>query len=773
MAQYYAHSGRDTSPDRSDWQLLREHLLAVALGAQQRGSPIEIRGRSLGAAAYATGLFHDLGKYRDGFQCRIRGLPSSGGKRSTYHKQAGAAKAWEGKQFATAFAVAGHHGGIPSLDEVRTAVRSDEGSVAVAKLWPEAVADCPELEQTAWPKLELGDRRDGDRLLFDLETRLLFSCLVDSDWADTSEHDRRVKGWPNEPTPPELTSELAQAWLKNVLAAISARADKCRSAEVARARSDVLNAALEKAGESPGFFTLEVPTGGGKTLSGLAFALGHVATNHLHRLRRIIYVAPYLSILDQNGRVIREALGVGRDAPEVFEHHSLNDPDEDTQEGDEQQEERRAAAARRAENWDAPVVITTNVQFFESLFSNEPGRCRKLHNIARSVIVLDECQAIPKELFAPTCAMLGQLVEHLRCTIVLATATQPAFDHEELHKHGSGFTNVRPIVSSDLGLFNRLRRVRVEWPGPGEYLDWTDVARLMTEQTPASRPAALCVVNTRRAARELFETLRSRCEPGSVFHLSTWMCPAHRLEVLATVRARLEGGLPCYLISTQLIEAGVDVDFPLVLRELAPLDAIIQAAGRANREGLLNAPDGSPGGRVIVFRSRAARNDPARYYPPDPWYEAGRDVLGDFFLGKGDPPSIDDPEVINSYFKHLLNVKEIDSPGIRKLREAWDFPGVARLYRVIKESGEPVVVASWKEHRDEIARGLDALRECPTRQAFRALARYQVNLRFPTGTQRTFVQEGPHGTAIWLGGYDPNTGLGEELLVDQTICWDE
>ncbi len=728
---------------------------------------IRIQGRLLEPAAYAAGLFHDLGKYRPGFQRKIQGIPVPD-KTRTYHKQAGAAKALEYRQFGVAFAIGGHHGGLPSLSDLKHAANDNPaGRAAISEFWEEAVADLPALADLRWTPTEV-----RDRLLLDLETRVLFSCLVDADWSDTADHDRKVKGWSEEPSPPPLTEELAHRWLEGVLETIRGKAERCERTEVRQARADVLDVALAAAESPPGFFTLEVPTGGGKTLSGLAFALKHAARRGL---RRIIYVAPYLSILDQNAGVIREALRVGADGIEVFEHHSLSDPFSDTDEGDEQQEDRRAAVVRRAENWDAPVIITTNVQFLESLFSNQPGRCRKLHNIARSIVILDECQAIPKDLLAPTCSMLGQWVEHLGCSIVLATATQPTFDHPALKSRGNGLNGVRPIIPSDgpsgLDLFARLRRVRVEWPRPGEYWDWADVARLMTEKRDHDRPAALCVVNTRRAAREVFQELGRHCDEGEIFHLSTWMCPAHRTTVLQEVRGRLKSRLPCYLVSTQLIESGVDVDFPLVLRELAPLEAIIQSAGRCNREGNLNGPDGSPGGHAVVFRSRAAQEHPGRYYPTDAWYQSGREVLENHFLGNRWGFSIDDPQIINEYFNRLLNTGDLDKKQIQKDRGDLVFPDISKKYVLIPpdENGQPVIVANWKDHVERIAELIDAVEERPSRSRFRALNPFQVNLRFPDGKRPAFVDDGPHGLMIWRGGYHPMMGLWVDLLEDDLI----
>jgi CRISPR-associated endonuclease/helicase Cas3 len=247
------------------------------------------------------------------------------------------------------------------------------------------------------------------------------------------------------------------------------------------------------------------------------------------------------------------------------------------------------------------------------------------------------------------------------------------------------------------------------------------------------------------------------------------MCPAHRLSVLDEVRKRLSAGERCYLVSTQLIEAGVDVDFPIVLREMAPLDAIIQAAGRCNREGKLNGPDQRPGGRVVVFRSRAAKEDGKRYFPQDPWYVLGRDVLEQFFLGTGRLPSVDDPDVINEYFDCVFNGGELDQHQIRRLREAQNFPKVGEKYRLIEDAGTPVVTASWEERRDEISRLIEAARERPTRARLRALAPFQVNLRFPTRQQGSFIVEEPNGLSLWYGGYEPEMGLWEELLDEQTI----
>ncbi len=729
MPSFYAHSGKLLG--HSDWQLLHEHLKQVALGAADRAReacPTDIH---LVAAAHAAGLLHDLGKYRPEFQQMLEKLPVP--REQTYHKQAGAAKAFDGRNAPVAFAVAGHHGGMLGPAALKDLVAGPSGRPVAAAVWATAVSDCPPLGSLCLDCPAPGP----NPLRLELFTRLVFSCLVDADWADTSAHARKANGLPPEPPAPRLDTAC---WLQRVLAYIRQRAADCIDERIARIRDDVLRACLVAADAGAGLFSLTVPTGGGKTLSGLAFALKHAGA---HGLRRIIYVAPYLSILDQNARVLRAALNFGPDAPELFEHHSLAEPP-----GDQNREETSlAAAVRRAESWDAPVIVTTNVQFFESILSNRPGRCRKLHNIARSVVILDECQCLPPDLVAPTCCALGQLVEQLGCSIVLCTATQPAFDHADIRERLVG---VREIIPAGMELFRRLRRVHVDWPKPESTLDCTTVAALMR-----AKPAALCIVNTKRAARDVFTQLGP--DDGDAFHLSTAMCPAHRLMVLDAVQARLKAGQPCYLVSTQLIEAGVDVDFPYVMRELAPLESIIQSAGRCNREGLLKEADGSPGGKVVVFRSVEDS------MPSDRWYRAGRAVLEGSFLNNQREPRIDDPAVIREYFERLYRTGSLDQRGIQADRRMFEFSSVADKYRLIEDNGVPVAVASWEEKCEQVEELLQVVRLRPSRAAFRRLAPFQLNLRhYELVKLGAWAAEEAPGLWVWRGGYDSKVGVTAE-----------
>lgn len=726
MPEFFAHSSPLGNPPPEGWQSLRDHLGGVARKARLLAEQTGLAG--IAEAAEAAGWLHDLGKYRHEFQEFIQGRPPKGSK---HHKQAGAAWAAKAADTAVAFAILGHHHGLPDRDDAARAIKGDDGIGILSEVEGPGVAECPELKS-----LPLATRTERSAAA-ELFIRILLSCLVDADWTDTTEHERLVRGWPRFPTPPGLDPATR---LDTLLGFIRQRAlsNHARNPHLATLRQSVLEACLVAADSPSGLFSLTVPTGGGKTLSGTAFALRHAATNGL---RRVIYVAPYISILDQNAAVLRDALGVTAEDLDVLEHQSLAEP----QGRPLVDEKQTAIAARLAENWDSPIVLTTNVQFFESLFSNRPSNCRKLHNIAKSVVILDECQALPPDLVKPTCQMLRQLTVELGCSVVLCTATQPAFSHDclkdVLHDHR---LSTHEVIPPSLKLFASLARVRIEWPLGDARLPWPEVASLMR-----ASPAALCVVNTKRAARDLFSELRGSA--SNVYHLSTDMCPAHRLTVLATAKRHLQCSEPVYLVSTQLIEAGVDIDFPVVLREMAPLESIIQAAGRCNREGRI--PDA--GGRVVVFRSV----DGAL---PSGWYTLGRDVLETEFLATGHEPRVEDPGDVYRYFHHLYWKRSLDPKNLIGMRNGFQFESVAREYRLIRDDTVSVVVATWEAHAQRIESLLKAARQRPDRANLRALAPFQVNMFRPELARAAAGVAAPLSedldVLVWYGRYDPDCG---------------
>lgn len=688
---YYAHT--DGTQDTAGWQPLREHLKNVAEKARDFAKEARPGDVEFAEAAYAAGLLHDLGKYRSEFQEMIRNQRQK--SEATRHKQMGAQYALGKGRRDLPFAIMGHHGGIPNIADL---VNDGNAVKAVVnEIFPAAEADCPEIAVSlrAW----------GSGIAavdVDLRVRLLFSCLVDADWLDTSDFQSRRKGWPVPSAPPALE---AASLLPKVLSFIAGRAGQCKNSDVAQIRAEVLAAAMESGGRGTGIFSMTVPTGGGKTLSSLAFAIAHAAA---HKLRRIIYVAPYLSIIEQNAEVFRAALGDSA-GNLILEHHSLVEPGKG---GKSQADGPESEAAQRlAENWDAPVVLTTSVQFYESLFSNVPGRCRKLHNIARSVVILDECQTLNPSLSGPTCQMLEQMTGFLGCTVVLCTATQPAWKKDD-NIFPFGLREIREMIPAELRLFDRLKRVGAVWPGPDLHpTSWPEIAEKMV-----ARGQAACVVNTRKAARDLYNELRN-AGAANLFHLSTSMCPAHRLTVLGRLRKSLVAGEDCLLVSTQLIEAGVDIDFPFMLREMAPLESIVQAAGRCNREGSLGQR-----GELLVFKSVDGG------LPRDNWYRNGTAIVEQHFIRAGNPPDIHDPTHLAEYYRRLYPVGSTDSEGIIPLRNGFGFKDVAERYRLINEGTSSVLISNWEPAREVVERLVGEIRQNPSRRAYRELQRYSINV---------------------------------------------
>ena len=724
--RWFAHPGRRA--DQSDWHGLVDHLKAVANDGMKLAEQALPGNSILREQAQICGYWHDLGKFRQGFQDYLKGISVQAELR--YHKQAGALLARQQSQIMASFVIAGHHGGIPDLAALQEMINSEAAKQCLDESKQLAFSSAPELfVTTVAPKVE--PREEGELL-----TRLLFSILVDADGTDTGRYESALNHRPARNSAPLLEPEKR---LETLLVYLDSLSTRPMSTETRTARNTVLNSCLDAAQLESGLFTLRVPTGGGKTLAGLAFALKHAA---IHGKRRVIIVAPYLTILEQTALVIRRALNLSEHDEAVLEHHSLGD-------WDRKEDADQTPVGRKGERWDCPIVITSNVQFFESLFSNKPGRCRKVHQIAQSVVLLDECQSLPPGLQAPTCTMLNQIAESWGATIVLMTATQPGWQKTDRFK--KGLTEVREIIHDPTSLYKKMVRARINWPEKGTTLEWGEVALAARQHKQA-----LTIVNTLKAARDLFTALSHLETPGLV-HLSTALCPLHRRKVLDWARMALRSGEPCQVVSTQVIEAGVDIDFPVVFREMGPLDAILQAAGRCNREGLLPQQGNQPAGRVEVFRSIDGK------LPSDRWYKVGRSVLETIFLAGNRPPSLDDPLAIEEYFRHLQATGDLDEQEIDQLRFSFQFAEVADRYKLIDDSGVPVVIASWSETKDEVE---CLLTDMVNREFFqRKLVRHQVNMRYSEVIKRSrWITEDFPGVLVYRGPYDDQIGL----LVDET-----
>lgn len=584
----YAHSGKNT--DRSDWQPLSEHLDQTAELAARRGQPL-----GLSATARLAGTYHDLGKYDPAFDRVL-----CGEKERVDHSTAGAKLLLDRAPPAMrplaemlAYAILGHHAGLPDRQKADSAMaeRIESHSYRI----PQTILDSCQPDFTTAATEVLALIRKGPDCGFDasVATRMAFSCLVDADFRDTEafyaglERTEPDRVWPALPT---LLPQLRAA-LDNRIAQFTGAND------LNRLRSHILTHVRAQAPLPPGLFALTVPTGGGKTLASMGFALDHAAA---HGHRRVIYAIPYTSIIDQTAKQFRDMFG-----DTVLEHHSAIEAEQPGAAG-------RDKLRLAMEDWAAPIVVTTNVQLFESLFAARPSRCRKLHNIVGSVIVLDEAQALPRNLLLPTLRMIDTLAHHYGCTIVLCTATQPAFDSRQL-KGGGLALEGRELAPDPAALASHLRRARIV---QGDVMD--DIA-LIAALRP--HPQALVIVNSRKHALALYGQAKAEGLDGLV-HLTTRQFPAHRRRILALVKQRLKAGMPCRLIATSLVEAGVDVDFPIGWRAEAGLDSVVQAAGRINREGkrdwqdstltVFTAPD-NPAPTEVAQLAQAMRSTAGKF----------------------------------------------------------------------------------------------------------------------------------------------------------------
>ncbi|MBN2887290.1 MAG: CRISPR-associated endonuclease Cas3'' [Chromatiaceae bacterium] len=670
MRAFFAHSTPDL--DHADWQLLAEHLGNVAHLAAVRAAPFTCE-----ALAETAGLLHDIGKYSTDFQRRLAGEAVR-----VDHATRGALVAIErypGIGQLLAYIIAGHHSGLANGIESgeRTALRerlTRAGLPPLLDVWQHEIKLPLELKP---PPLKTHSR---ERAMFQLSflVRMLFSCLVDADYLDTEAFYNRI----------ECREALRGIPLPSLIALRDQLDSYLKDFTVAhpidQLRGTILHHVRAQAGLSPGLFSLTVPTGGGKTLTSLAFALDHAL---MHGLRRVIYVIPFTSIVEQTATSFRQALGALGEAA-VLEHHSAFVASTNNEEPQAREKLRLAM-----ENWDAPIIVTTAVQFFESLFAARPSRCRKLHNIAGSVVILDEAQTLPLKLLRPTIAAIDELARNYGCTLVLCTATQPALNAPEFC---GGLENVRELAPDPASLYRQLDRVRVGHLGDVE--DAALVARLQGHEQ------VLCIVNNRRHARALYQAIAE--QPGAC-HLSTLMCARHRSVVLAEVRERLNQGAPCRLVATSLIEAGVDVSFPVVYRAEAGLDSIAQAAGRCNRHGKERAED-SP---VWVF---APAGD--TWLPPPElkqFAQAGREVL----RHHGEAPLA--PAAITAYFQHLYWQQGDDALDRHDLLEllrrsrldGLPFETLAARYRLIETTQIAVIVPYDEEARAALA-ALDHVPSC-------------------------------------------------------------
>ena len=709
--------------------------------------------------AYWLGALHDVGKAACAWQDKLAAVASTGGPVGIDHKSLGTRIAYEGGLGAFAGAIFGHHGGLIDAPTLLKAFRRKlddaPGNVASAErevsgLLPDLPNRFDHLVPAAWR---------ADPLVGEMALRLCYSALVDADSLDTSAH---FQGLAHPRVRPDADfGHLFKVFEQRRCGELAGRG----GTPIGNLREGVYADCLSAAESDRGVFRLAAPTGAGKTLASGGFALRHAEK---HGLRRVIVAVPFLTITEQNAAVYRRLLDERGAEPAVLEHHSQVDFDDPTA---------GRWARLAAENWDAPFVVTTFVRLFESLYGRKPSAMRRVHRLANSVIVLDEVQALPHAMLAPILDGLRLLVRHFGATVLLSSATQPSFWALDEFKD----VPCTDLIHDAPKLVSDLRRVRYEWQ-----LDPKPALADIADQA-ASEPAALVVVNTTADAKSVYDQWRDAEPVGVAWHLSTRMCPDHRRRVLEKVRARLARGERVLLVATQLIEAGVDVDFPVVFRAMAPADSLLQAAGRANREGRM-----ADGGRVVVFAPEDGGQPPTY-----------RTLVGcaerHFGPGKADP---DSSEALDRYYRNvydLLNLADGQHVGqrIQQARRRWEFETVTDgpmdastkrrdrklAFRMINDDGISVVTPQGAKNsglRRELEQIVEELRHAPVPDLLklRRLQAYTTNLH-PSVLRQSGVMallrpilgsEVRQGALVeWVGEYDDATGIDLDPNLEQFL----
>lgn len=663
MEKYLAHISEDGRE-----QTVKEHLMGTAALAEKFAN-------SFGSGEWGKlcGLTHDLGKYSAEFQDRIRGS-----QRRVDHSTKGCQVLINQGALPAAFCVAGHHGGLPDGGENHDTADKPTLFGRYRKQIPKAEGWKSELDIPSTPGL-----RNMDEIETAFFIRMLYSCLVDADYLDTEAFmlgEEREK--------PETLPVLLER-LNNYL---NKKGFLRPVGPINEKRAQVLTACIDAGKQEQGLFSLTVPTGGGKTIASLAFALNHAVKN---KMDRIIYVIPYCSIIEQTAEVFKGILGENA----VLEHHGNAEFD------DNSDEETRTANLKRlksTENWDSPIIVTTAVQFFESLYSSKSSKCRKLHNIANSVIIFDEAQTLPIDCLEPCVSAIGQLAKGYRTSAVLCTATQPALD--EIFERLTPGLKRQELTPDVAGLFNHLKRVTIMQEG---IITNSQLAERMMESEQV-----LCIVNSRKDALEVFSGLKGE---GAI-HLSTLMHPVHRSALIAEIRKHLKNGQPCRVVATPLIEAGVDVDFPKVFRAQAGLDSILQAAGRCNREGKRSREESL----VIVFEPEGGS---PRIFSSN--ISALKEIAE---INK----ELDSPKAIEDYFNSYLSIKgnNLDRYHVLKsFKESiegkmFPFKYIGEKFVMIEKNTKTIYIPC-SENEELIKKLINGF---ATRIDYQALGRYGVNI---------------------------------------------
>ncbi|HDO25064.1 MAG TPA: CRISPR-associated helicase Cas3' [Nitrospirae bacterium] len=710
--KYFAHSENNRNKKHS----LSEHLRQTANYAESFACK-----ESYKAIFSVSGLLHDLGKYQPAFQNYLK----NGGERgSVPHASWGAGYARLLGIIDASIIIDGHHKGLPD----KSAWKSDTEPFKRGE-----VAGFEEIVKTFICDANINevDIRKPDSLAFtesqrEAFVRYLFSVLTDSDWLSTENHFDEDKF--NSRIGTSLHVDMLIDKLEEEFS------KKSKDGEINILRNNARDQARHQADMPCGFYSLALPTGMGKTLTSVSWALRHAKKNDL---KRIIIVLPYINIIDQTAQTLKDIFG----EEWVLEHHSnYNEDDSGEREEPESCSPLKKRKELACENWDYPIIVTTTVQFFESLFSSRPSKCRKIHNIAESVVIFDEVQTLPKEVILPTLKMLRDIQDVMNTSFLFCTATQPAF---EKRQGFDGIDNIYPLIEDSAVLYEKIKRVEYHLLNDLNPMDNSG----LLEAVMKTGNSALVIFNTKKAALEFYSTARNEGDWEKKYHLSTAMCPAHRKGVIKDIRNDLAAKKKILVISTQLIEAGVDFDFPVVFRAMAPLEAIIQSAGRCNREGNL----GEMGGDVFLFKLQDSGM-------PDRTYSACAGHAEE--LIKQDISRLHDHNIFNEYYAQVIRLYvDPDRFNINEVRKKFNFKTVNDSYRIIQNTSEGLYIYNYNDESRQLLHSLEH-KEFLSKEDYRTMQAYTVQAyKYFIFKNSELCKTMPQGFMVWYGNYDPETGI--------------